>query len=326
MSGTIMDTNPRPDAAPEPVPPDTASQPALPPATSSIAPPSSRREIPNGPGGLYLIARWLIYLSLGYVFFRLLNDFFHELMPRTGRGFVWNLLPQAALMLAAILPGFVMARIENRPFGAFGLPIKNAFRRNFWVGTIWGLGSLSVLMLALRATGAFEFDALSIHGRAIAKYGLYYAIFFLMVGLFEEFLARGYSQWVLTQGMNFWPAAVLLSAGFGALHGSNAGESKVGLVAVAFLGFFFCLTLRRTGDLWWAVGFHASWDWGESFFFSVPDSGAMMPGHLLNSSFHGPAWLTGGSVGPEGSLLVFGLIAGMWVVFNRLYPDARYGN
>jgi membrane protease YdiL (CAAX protease family) len=337
MSGTIMDTNP-PDASPEPVPPDSASQPAVPPAPTRstlretppwLSSPLSlplRREIPNGPGGLYLILRWLIYLILGYTIFRLLNDFFHELMPRTGRSIAWNLLPQSALMLAAILPGFVMARIENRPFGVFGLPVKKAFRRNFWVGTLWGLGSLGVLMLILRATGAFEFGALSIHGRAIAKYGLYYALFFLMVGLFEEFLVRGYSQWVLTQGMNFWPAAVLLSAGFGAIHGSNAGESKVGLVAVACLGFFFCLTLRRTGDLWWAVGFHAAWDWGESFFFSVPDSGAMMPGHLLNSSFHGPPWLTGGTVGPEGSLFVFVLIAGMWALFSRVYPAVRYGN
>ena len=134
-----MDTNPRPAAAPEPTP-DSASHPALPlAATRSTAPLSSPWQVPNGPGGLYLIVRWLIYLSLGYVFFRLLNDFFHELMPRTGRSIVWNLLPQAALMLAAILPGFVMARIENRPFGAFGLPVKNAFRRNFWVGTLWGL-------------------------------------------------------------------------------------------------------------------------------------------------------------------------------------------
>src|SRR5882672_2906896 len=117
MSGTIMDTNPRPAAAPEPTP-DSASHPALRlAATRSMAPLSSPWQVPNGPGGLYLIVRWLIYLSLGYVFFRLLNDFFHELMPRTGRSIVWNLLPQAALMLAAILPGFVMARIENRPFG-----------------------------------------------------------------------------------------------------------------------------------------------------------------------------------------------------------------
>jgi uncharacterized protein len=81
--------------------------------------------------------------------------------------------------------------------------------------------------------------------------------------------------------------------------------------------------LRRTGTLWFAVGMHASWDWGETFLYSVPDSGTIAPGHLLNSSFQGSAWLTGGSVGPEGSVLVFVLIGAMWVVFDRMYPARR---
>ena len=50
----------------------------------------------------------------------------------------------------------------------------------------------------------------------------------------------------------------------------------------------------------------------------------MMTGHLLNSSFHGPAWLTGGSVGPEGSALAFVVIAALWVVFDRVYPEVKY--
>jgi membrane protease YdiL (CAAX protease family) len=91
------------------------------------------------------------------------------------------------------------------------------------------------------------------------------------------------------------------------------------------IGFFFCLTLRRTGTLWWAIGFHMSWDWGESYLYSVPDSGGTAPGHLLNSSFHGPDWLTGGSVGPEGSYLVFVVLVVLWILFARAYPEVKYG-
>jgi uncharacterized protein len=329
MSATIMDTSPVPDSAPAVV---TADATPL-GATSPVVAASIHREtslsplldIFIGPNGVYPGIRWLIYLCLGYVFFRTLGDLIHDLHPEPGGPIWWGLLSQAGIVFATIFPAFVMARIEKRPFGAFGLPTKNAFRRNFWIGTLWGILSLSVLMIALRFSGAFEFGSLSIHGWQIAKYALYYALFFLMVGFFEEFLLRGYSQWVLSQGMNFWPAAALLSAGFGALHSANPGESKAGVAAAALIGFFFCLTLRRTGDLWWAIGFHMSWDWGESYFYSVPDSGGMMPGHLLNSSFHGPVWLTGGSVGPEGSLLVFAVIVALWVVFDRMYPEVKYG-
>jgi hypothetical protein len=72
------------------------------------------------------------------------------------------------------------------------------------------------------------------------------------------------------------------------------------------------------------VGFHLSFDWGETFLYSVPNSGTVEPGHLLNSSFHGPMWLTGGSVGPEGSIFVFVLIALLWILLDRMYPHAKY--
>jgi uncharacterized protein len=93
-------------------------------------------------------------------------------------------------------------------------------------------------------------------------------------------------------------------------------------VAAGLIGFFFCLTLRRTGSLWFAVGFHAAWDWGETFFYSVPDSGMVAPGHLLSSSLRGADWLGGGSVGPEGSVFCLVVIAVLWIAFDRIYPKA----
>jgi membrane protease YdiL (CAAX protease family) len=282
------------------------------------------REVFVGPDGIYAVPRWLIYLAMAWLVSQvegwLVASFESHLNTLW-----WGVVIETSLMLSAIIPGVAMARIEGRPFGEFGLPARDAFGRNFWVGTLWGIVSLTVLMLVLRATGAFTFGSLNLHGGRIVKFALYYAVFFLITGFFEEFLLRGYSQWVLTRGMNFWPAAALLSISFGYLHGANPGEARVGLVAVVAIGFFFCLTLRRTGNLWWAVGFHMAWDWGESFLYSVPDSGTLLPKHLLNSSFQGPDWLTGGSVGPEGSYLVFVVIGALWVLFDRAYPEVKYG-
>jgi len=328
MSATLMDTNPLPPTLSELEQP-ASSEPTTPTAPTPSLVLQPRRESPLlevfvGPNGLYPGTRWLIYLSIGYVLFRLLGDLMHDLHPQHGGPIWWGAIMESILMLAAIVPGFIMSRIERRPFGDFGLPARAAFRGNFWMGTLWGFVSLSLLMLVLRLAGAFEFGSLALRGTNILKFAAYYAVFFLLTGFLEEFLFRGYSQWVLSQGMYFWPTAAVLSIGFGLIHSANPGESKAGLIAAALIGFFFCLTLRRTGDLWWAVGFHMSWDWGESYFYSVPDSGGMMTGHLLNSSFHGPDWLTGGSVGPEGSLLVFVVIVALWVVFDRTYPEVKY--
>ncbi len=325
MSATLMDTNPLPPTLSEPEQP--ASSESTAPAPSLVVQP--RRENPLlevfvGPKGLYPGTRWLIYLAMFGGLLLLFLTLLRVVHPQRGGPVWWSMVGEIGLLMSAILPAFVMARIEGRPFAEFGLPAGSAFRRNFWVGTLWGIASLTILMLVLRLAGAFEFGSLALRGTNILKFAVYYAAFFLLTGFFEEFLVRGYSQWVLSKGMHFWPAAALLSVSFGALHSANPGESKSGLIAAALIGFFFCLTLRRTGDLWWAIGFHMSWDWGESYFFSVPDSGGMMTGHLLNSSFHGPDWLTGGSVGPEGSLLVFIVIVALWVMFDRVYPDVKY--
>jgi uncharacterized protein len=286
---------------------------------------SPLRGVFLSPKGIYAGIRWLAYLAMAWVVFQVEGWLVMSLQSHLGVLW-WRMTIEASMMLAVILPAFVMAQIEDRPFGDFGLPARRAFGRNFWVGALWGIASLSILMLLLRVTGVFKFGALQLHGARIWKFAAFYAVLFLFAACFEDFLMRGYSQWVLAQGMSFWPAAAFLSAAFGYIHGRNPGETPTGLVAAGFIGFFFCLTLRRTGNLWWAVGFHMAWDWGESYLYSVPDSGTLLPGHLISSSFHGPDWLTGGSVGPEGSYLVFVVIGALWVVFSRAYPQVKYGS
>jgi membrane protease YdiL (CAAX protease family) len=315
MSGMMMDNKPLSPSSAEPAPSvaaDAASHDSL------------LREVFPGPKGLQLVTRWVIYLAMAWAVFQVEGWLVVSLQSNVGVLW-WRMMIEASMMLAAILPGFVMARIEGRPFGDFGLPLRRAFGRNFWAGTLWGIASLTVLMLALRWTGAFEFGGLELHGARLWKFAAFYALLFLFAAFFEDFLMRGYSQWVLSQGINFWPAAAFLSAAFGYIHGRNPGETTTGLVAAAMIGFFFCLTLRRTGDLWWAIGFHMAWDWGESYLYSVPDSGALLPGHLLNSNLHGPDWLAGGSVGPEGSCFVFVVIGALWILFDRAYPEVKYG-
>ena len=276
------------------------------------------------PQGLRVPWRLLLYLLMGLLLVFILGSGL-ALWHAHGGARLWKgVVGEAMLAFSAIVPGFAMARIEKRPFGIYGLPGGGVFRKNFWVGTMWGLVALSVLLLFMRAAGTVSFGGLALHGVRILKFAAFYALLFLIVGFFEEFLVRGYTLYTLTQGIGFWPAAVILSAVFGALHLGNGGEAWIGILAAASIGFFFCLTLRRTGTLWWAVGFHMSWDWGETYLYSVPNSGTISPGHLLTSNFHGSPWLSGGSVGPEGSIFAFVVIALMWIIFDRVYRQARY--
>ena len=227
---------------------------------------------------------------------------------------------EAAQALSAIAAALVMSRMESRPFAEYGMPWKGAFAARFWQGALWGMGEITVLVLLIKALGGYSFGAVALGRTDMVRFALIYLVLFLTVGVYEEFFFRGYMQFTGASGMGFWPAALLLSAVFGAVHLTNPGEGLVGAAGVFAIGMFFCFTLRRTGSLWFAIGAHAAFDFGETYLYSVPDSGLILPGQLFSASLHGPRWLTGGSVGPEGSVVSFLLLGLMFVLFDRLYP------
>lgn len=300
--------------------PDVPS--SLPPGISPQ--PGGFRRVFFGDNGLRCGWRLLIFVVIAIA---LMAAIWFGVRPATHhlKAQIWRMLIGESISLFAVLvAAFIMSRIEGRRFGVYGLPKQRAFGKSFWFGVLWGIVSLTILLLILRGLGAFYFGTLAIHGERIAKFAAVYGLLFLIVGFFEEFFFRGYALFTLTEGIGFWPAAILLSIAFGAVHLGNKGEAWIGALSAGLIGFFFCFTLRRTGTLWFAVGLHAAWDWSESFLYSVPDSGLKMPGHLLNSSFQGSRWLTGGAIGPEGSVFVFVIIAAMWVLFHFLYPHAKY--
>jgi membrane protease YdiL (CAAX protease family) len=307
-----------------PIPPDSPL-PGVHPVVVRRSPFEERvQQVFIGPTGLRPVWRFVLYIilwrGLRFILGVVVYDLGSHLHPA-----IWlDLIRETVSFLAVAIPAFLMSRIERRSFSVYGLPVRDAFGKLFWKGSLWGLASITVLLLVLRGAGAFYFGGLALHGPRIVKFALFWGIFFLIVGFFEEFLFRGYTLFTASAAIRFWPAAIILSGWFGYVHLDNQGENAIGALAAAVIGLFFCLTIRRTGNLWFAIGFHAAWDWGESYLYSVPDSGDKVPGHLLRSSFHGPAWLTGGEVGPEGSVLLFVLVAVLWVVFDRVYQEVKY--
>jgi membrane protease YdiL (CAAX protease family) len=231
---------------------------------------------------------------------------------------------EGTILFITVISALIMARIERRKFGVYGLPAKFAFRKDFWVGTLIGFLAISACLLGIFALHGFQLAGLAIHGATIVTAVAAWSAAFVVVGLAEEFAFRGYLQYTLTTGMGFWPSAILLSLLFGLAHASNPGESRLGLLSVVLFGLLFCLFLRRTGNLWWAVGFHAGWDWGQTFFYGVPDSGLAAYHNLFNCAFSGATWLTGGSVGPEASIFTPIVLALVAILFSRVYRERKY--
>jgi uncharacterized protein len=225
------------------------------------------------------------------------------------------------ILIPMLIAAFVMSRIEHRPMAEYGLPLYDAFRRHFWLGALVGFLSLTLLLAIVFAGHDLQVTLSAAPLGSILFGGIAFAVAMIVAGLTEEFLYRGYALATLTQGIGFWPAATLLSLGFALNHSFNAGESPLGLVQVYVFAIAMCYTIQRTGNLWFAVGYHAAWNWAETFFFGVPDSGHVSESSLLNGVLSGPAWFSGGSDGPEGSFLAIVVLIVLIPVVNWLTPN-----
>jgi hypothetical protein len=233
-------------------------------------------------------------------------------------------LNQTTRFLFCLAACAVLGRLERRTIADYGLPWRRAFRLRFWQGALLGFAALSGLLAALRVAGVFHLGAVALPGPEALKYAALYGSICLVIGFSEEFFYRGYAQFTAGAGIGFWPAAVLLSAYFGFNHLGRATESVLGALNAGLGGLVFCLFLRRTGDLWFAIGFHTSFNWAQIYFYGVPASGQAVPGHLFESRFAGPALLTGGTVGPEGSWLCTLLLLGIAAGFSARFREVRY--
>jgi len=309
-------------------PPGISSSGSAPPDPSE--PESALHRTFFGPNGLRAGWRLLIFAAILAIFIagfqyggKLIE---HGRPPQRTFSAATMMIGEGIIFAILLIASWIMAKIEGRTIGDYGLPWREAFQKEFWQGAMVGFAALTILLGTLRALGVFSFGALALDGGTLVKFAALWGLAFVLVGFTEEFSLRGYPLFTLTTGIGFWPAAILLSGAFGALHLGNHSEDWLGALSAGSFGFLFCLILRRTGDLWMAIGFHAAWDWGETFFYGVPNSGLSAPGHMLDPSFHGAKILTGGSVGPEGSAFCFVILILCWLLFHFWLRDAKYPN
>jgi membrane protease YdiL (CAAX protease family) len=319
---------------------------AAPNYAPAAPPPSSRNKMFFGANGLRAGWGLFIFVALTAGTFASINtigNHFHLLPKPGGPGaeisLTMALVGESLSSLVTLLVTWIMSKIEKRPNSVYGLGGTRVLP-NFFAGLTWGVTCLSLLVLILWKTGLLVIDNRLLFGAAALRYGAVWLFGFLLVGLLEEYLTRGYVLYTLTRGLaglyswafktrhskalGFWTGAIVLSMLFGLGHGRNPGESPIGLVAAGLASLVFCLSLWRTGSLWWAIGFHASWDWAQSFLYGVADSGLMMQHHFLATHPLGKPLMSGGTTGPEGSIYVLPILALVSVIIIFTLPRSNY--
>jgi uncharacterized protein len=266
----------------------------------------------------------ILFLALGEALNRVL-----PLIHFPDRSFNWHSIFANELLDFALglFVAWMLSLVFRERFSTYGLPLVPDAGRLLLKGAVWGFIPSALILVPIFAAGGCSFHGLALPARQLIFYAAAWAVTMLALGFAEEFMFRGYSLKALSEAIGFWPAAIFLSSIFGLLHFFfKPQEDWIDPLSIALYGIFWSLTLRRTGSLWFAVGFHAASDYADMIVFAEPNTGnhgQPIPGHLLDIRYHGPDWLTGGPRGTEASLLVFVVLAGLFYFFNRKYPSAQ---
>jgi uncharacterized protein len=279
----------------------------------------------------------LFVLVLGAIGFAIIKLHPPVKPPVGGITASYTLIGESLGFFSVAAAALIVALIERRSFARYGLRGTRVLP-DAVTGAVWGLVMLSLLVAVLTMVGALKFDGLMLHGAQMLSYGAEWLLAFLFVGLFEEFLFRGFLQYTLARGVagivgaispgnprartiGFWVSAFVFSVVlFAFAHTTNGGETALGIFQVSLAGLVFVYALYRTGSLWWAVGFHTTWDWAQSFLYGVADSGQVSVGRLLATHPVGGPLISGGSAGPEGSVLAIPVLLLTFVVIHKTLP------
>jgi membrane protease YdiL (CAAX protease family) len=230
-------------------------------------------------------------------------------------------------LVFALVATAIFAMFEQRGLGAYGLPLRRAAGANTWEGFIAGLAMAGAVAMGMYLLGGMQIHGLAMTGQALAMAGLAWLGANVLVGLAEELWFRAYFLQSLWKSIGFWPASIVIAAIFAALHYFfKEGENVWDVITLVSLSMMLCYSVKRTGTLWFAVGFHIAFDFMQFFVIGSPNGNLIPQGRLFDVTFNGPAWLTGGVLGTEASFLMYPAIALLWLyIVARFRPVPQEG-
>lgn len=214
---------------------------------------------------------------------------------------------------AALICTAAFALYERRRIDSYGLPVDRAFSWQTFEGAIAGVIMAAAVALGMIALGGMHIEGLAGTGSALALSAFAWLGANICVGIAEELWFRSYLQQTLWKSIGFWPSATAIALIFAAEHYFfKPGENVWDVITLVSLSALMSYSMLRIGTLWFAVGFHIAFDYMQLFVIGTPNGEQVPRGRLLNVRFIGPAWLTGGVLGTEASLLMYPLIALLW--------------
>ncbi len=211
--------------------------------------------------------------------------------------------PVASLVVGPVLAIAMMGlyiwagiRLEKRSVAEFH---PRAGMRHLLLGITGGVTLAAVTIGLLALFGGYQITGWGSITGALAVVGTMCA-----VAVAEEVFFRGIVFRLLRGRWGALLALIVSSTIFGLLHLINPGATLNGALSVAIeAGLMLGAAYLLTGSLWLAIGLHFGWNVAIGGIFGTVVSGSDARDALFTATTAGPDWLTGGSFGPEASIV-----------------------
>ena len=213
--------------------------------------------------------------------------------------FLFMYLSMIGVDLLVLLYTLLCERPIFRSFGRRAVP---GGRGNTW--KLFGVG-----LLAGFAMNALCILAAWLHGDIVLSVGRFRPLYLLAALVCvcvqsgaEELVTRGYMMGAIRDRYNVWVAASVNSLFFGALHLLNPGITVLSFVNVVAVGLALSVVMIKLESLWFCVAMHTAWNFSQSIFFGLPNSGIVSEGSFFHLDAARDSVLYSAAFGVEGAI------------------------
>ncbi|MBQ1576559.1 MAG: CPBP family intramembrane metalloprotease [Oscillospiraceae bacterium] len=213
--------------------------------------------------------------------------------------FLFMYLSMIGVDLLVLLYTLLCERPIFRSFGRRAVP---GGRGNTW--KLFGVG-----LLAGFAMNALCILVAWLHGDIVLSVGRFRPLYLLAALVCvcvqsgaEELVTRGYMMGAIRDRYNVWVAAAVNSLFFGALHLLNPGITVLSFVNVVAVGFALSVVMIKLESLWFCIAMHTAWNFSQSIFFGLPNSGIVSEGSFFHLEAARDSVLYSAAFGVEGAI------------------------
>ena len=213
--------------------------------------------------------------------------------------FLFMYLSMIGVDLLVLLYTLLCERPIFRSFGRRAVP---GGRGNTW--KLFGIG-----LLAGFAMNALCILAAWLHGDIVLSVGRFRPLYLLAALVCvcvqsgaEELVTRGYMMGAIRDRYNVWVAAAVNSLFFGALHLLNPGITVLSFVNIVAVGLALSVVMIKLESLWFCIAMHTAWNFSQSIFFDLPNSGIVSEGSFFHLDAARDSVLYSAAFGVEGAI------------------------